>query len=158
MHGIRSTRCCGTSNTTSRIFRWMGNHYCRIINDQYVIKNRPSAPTPGRNHNCAPLDPHSQLYCIIFGRQPASRTLVPRWLLFLYQNQEKGDDLMGRKKKHPNLPNGYGSIRKLSGNRRNPYAVHPPVTEFAPDGKADHSQGSVLCFGLVCRFCCPYCV
>lgn len=42
---------------------------------------------------------------------------------------------MGRKKKHPNLPNGYGSIRKLSGNRRNPYAVHPPVTEFAPDGK-----------------------
>lgn len=42
---------------------------------------------------------------------------------------------MGRKKKHPNLPNGYGSIRKLSGNRRNPYAVHPPVTEFTPDGK-----------------------
>lgn len=42
---------------------------------------------------------------------------------------------MGRKKKHPNLPNGYGSIRKLSGNRRNPYAVHPPVTGFTPDGK-----------------------
>lgn len=42
---------------------------------------------------------------------------------------------MSRKKKHPNLPNGYGSIRKLSGNRRNPYAVHPPVTEFTPDGK-----------------------
>ena len=42
---------------------------------------------------------------------------------------------MGRKKKHPNLPNGYGSIRRLSGNRRNPYAVHPPVTEFTLDGK-----------------------
>lgn len=44
---------------------------------------------------------------------------------------------MGRsKKKYPNLPNGFGSIRKLSGNRRNPYAVHPPVTEYTEDGKA----------------------
>lgn len=42
---------------------------------------------------------------------------------------------MPKKQKHPNLPNGYGSIRRLSGNRTNPYAVHPPVTEFAPDGK-----------------------
>ena len=42
---------------------------------------------------------------------------------------------MANKKKHPNLPNGYGTIRKLSGNRRNPYSVHPPVTEFTVDGK-----------------------
>lgn len=40
-----------------------------------------------------------------------------------------------RRKKHPNLPNGFGSIRKLSGNRTNPYAVHPPVKEFGEDGK-----------------------
>ena len=42
---------------------------------------------------------------------------------------------MANKKKHPNLPYGYGTIRKLSGNRRNPYSVHPPVTEFTVDGK-----------------------
>lgn len=42
---------------------------------------------------------------------------------------------MGRKSKHPNLPNGFGSIRKLSGNRSNPYAVHPPVVEYTEDGK-----------------------
>lgn len=42
---------------------------------------------------------------------------------------------MARKKqKHPNLPNGFGSIKKLSGNRTNPYAVHPPTTEFNADG------------------------
>lgn len=39
------------------------------------------------------------------------------------------------KKKYPNLPNGFGSIRKLSGHRANPYAVHPPVTEFNQKGK-----------------------
>ncbi len=42
---------------------------------------------------------------------------------------------MPKKNKHPNLPNGFGSIRKLSGNRRNPYAVHPPVTDYDIDGK-----------------------
>ncbi len=40
------------------------------------------------------------------------------------------------KKKHPKLPNGFGSIKKLSGrNRRNPYGVYPPVTEFDADGR-----------------------
>lgn len=39
-----------------------------------------------------------------------------------------------KRKKYPNLPNGFGSIKKLSGNRRNPYAVHPPTTEFTIDG------------------------
>jgi len=42
---------------------------------------------------------------------------------------------MARQKKHPKLPNGYGSIKKLSGkNRTNPYGVYPPTTEFAPNG------------------------
>lgn len=31
-----------------------------------------------------------------------------------------------RRKKHPKLPNGFGSIRYLGAGRRNPYAVHPP--------------------------------
>ena len=41
---------------------------------------------------------------------------------------------MAKRKKHPKLPNGFGSIKKLSGNRTNPYAVYPPTTEFAPNG------------------------
>ena len=41
---------------------------------------------------------------------------------------------MARRKKYPSLPNVFGSIKRLSGNRRNPYAVHPPTTEFTEDG------------------------
>lgn len=41
---------------------------------------------------------------------------------------------MAKRKKHPSLPNGFGSIRYLGGNRRNPYAVHPPTTEFRENG------------------------
>lgn len=41
---------------------------------------------------------------------------------------------MAKRKKYPKLPNGYGSIKYLGGKRRNPYAVHPPVTEFTIDG------------------------
>lgn len=41
---------------------------------------------------------------------------------------------MAKRKKYPVLPNGFGSIKRLSGNRRNPYAVHPPTTEFNEDG------------------------
>ena len=37
---------------------------------------------------------------------------------------------MARKKKYPKLPNGYGSIKKLSGKRRNPYGVYSPSTEL----------------------------
>ena len=33
---------------------------------------------------------------------------------------------MQKRKKHPKLPNGFGSIRFLKGNRRNPYCVQPP--------------------------------
>lgn len=38
------------------------------------------------------------------------------------------------KAKHPKLPNGFGSIKKLSGNRTNPYGVYPPVTAFRENG------------------------
>lgn len=42
---------------------------------------------------------------------------------------------MARKKKYPKLPNGYGSIKKLSGkNRTNPYGVYPPTKEFDENG------------------------
>lgn len=42
---------------------------------------------------------------------------------------------MPRKKKYPKLPNGFGSIKRLSGkNRANPYGVYPPVTEFDTEG------------------------
>lgn len=41
---------------------------------------------------------------------------------------------MARRKKYPKIPNGYGSIKYLGKGRRNPYAVHPPTTEFTLDG------------------------
>lgn len=41
---------------------------------------------------------------------------------------------MSKRKKYPKLPNGYGSIKYLGKGRRNPYAVHPPTTEFTNDG------------------------
>ena len=37
-------------------------------------------------------------------------------------------------RRHPKLPNGFGSIKKLSGNRANPYSVHPPTKEFTQEG------------------------
>lgn len=39
------------------------------------------------------------------------------------------------RKKTIRLPNGYGQIRKLSGNRRNPYGVYPPQMEEDQDGR-----------------------
>lgn len=41
---------------------------------------------------------------------------------------------MPKRKKYPKLPNGYGSIKYLGKSRRNPYAVHPPATEFGLNG------------------------
>lgn len=42
---------------------------------------------------------------------------------------------MPKRKKYPKLPNGYGSIKRLSGkNRTNPYGVYPPVKEFDKNG------------------------
>lgn len=41
---------------------------------------------------------------------------------------------MAKRKKYPKLPNGFGSIRYLGDRRRNPYAVHPPTTDFKDSG------------------------
>lgn len=40
------------------------------------------------------------------------------------------------KRKYPKLPNGFGSIKRLSGNRRNPFAVYPPVSQYNENGSA----------------------
>lgn len=37
-------------------------------------------------------------------------------------------------KKYKKLPNGFGSIQKLSGNRARPYAAYPPTLEFSVTG------------------------
>lgn len=42
--------------------------------------------------------------------------------------------MANKKPKHPKLPNGFGSIKKLSGNRTNPYAVYPPAKERTETG------------------------
>ncbi len=38
------------------------------------------------------------------------------------------------KKRRRKLPNGFGSIKKLSGKRSKPYAAYPATTEFNQDG------------------------
>lgn len=40
----------------------------------------------------------------------------------------------GKKKAHPRLPNGFGSIVTLSGNRRKPYMARPPVKQWDDNG------------------------
>ena len=53
----------------------------------------------------------------------------------MYPNlPKKGMMSMPRRRKHPNLPNGFGTIRYLGEKRRNPYAVHPPTKEFNLNG------------------------
>lgn len=42
---------------------------------------------------------------------------------------------MAKRKKHPRLPNSFGSIRYISSGRRNPYAVHPPCKETDEFGR-----------------------
>lgn len=42
---------------------------------------------------------------------------------------------MARRSKHPRLPNGYGQIRYLGKNRRNPYGVYPPAVEEYENGQ-----------------------
>lgn len=51
---------------------------------------------------------------------------------------------MARKKKYPKLPNGYGSIKKLSGNRRNPYGVYPPATDQIAPGQ--YAPVKAICY------------
>lgn len=51
---------------------------------------------------------------------------------------------MPKRKKHPRLPSGWGSIRYLGKGRRNPYAVHPPCTET--DDKGNYIRPPALCY------------
>ena len=51
---------------------------------------------------------------------------------------------MSKRKKYPKLPNGYGSIKYLGKGRRNPYAVHPPTTEFNINGSP--ATPKALCY------------
>lgn len=51
---------------------------------------------------------------------------------------------MPRQKKYPKLPNGYGSIKRLSGKRRNPFAVYPPATELIAPGQ--YAPAKALCY------------
>ena len=51
---------------------------------------------------------------------------------------------MPRRKKHPRLPSGWGSIRYLGKGRRNAYAVHPPCTEV--DDKGYYIRPPALCY------------
>ena len=51
---------------------------------------------------------------------------------------------MPRRKKHPKLPSGWGSIRYLGKGRRNAYAVHPPCTEV--DEKGNYIRPPALCY------------
>lgn len=52
---------------------------------------------------------------------------------------------MAKKKKHPKLPNGFGSIKKLSGNRSNPYAVYPPTKTWDKETGSPKTQ-KALCY------------
>lgn len=49
-----------------------------------------------------------------------------------------------RRKKYPRLPNGYGQIRRLSGNRRNPFGVYPPQLDEDQDGRRNPVRA--LCY------------
>ena len=51
---------------------------------------------------------------------------------------------MKKHKKYPKLPNGYGSIKYLGKNRRNPYAVHPPAVRSQQTG--DLITPKALCY------------
>lgn len=51
---------------------------------------------------------------------------------------------MAKRKKYPKLPNGYGQIRFLGSNRRNPYGVYPPATEEYPNGQMKPQKA--LCY------------
>ena len=51
---------------------------------------------------------------------------------------------MAKPKKYPKLPNGYGSIKKLSGKRRNPFAVYPPATDLIAPGQ--YAPVKAICY------------
>lgn len=49
-----------------------------------------------------------------------------------------------KKKKYPRLPNGFGTIRNLGGNRTNPYGVYPPSTET--DNRGNYIRPKAICY------------
>lgn len=51
---------------------------------------------------------------------------------------------MAKRKKYPVLPNGFGTIRYLGKNRRNPYAVHPPSIDT--DEKGNYVRPKAICY------------
>lgn len=51
---------------------------------------------------------------------------------------------MPKRKKYPRLPNGYGNIRFLGKNRKNPYAVHPPAEDT--DDRGNYLRPKALCY------------
>lgn len=53
---------------------------------------------------------------------------------------------MAKRKKHPRLPNGYGQIRFLGKNRRNPYGVYPPAKEEYENGQMKPQKA--ICYVL----------
>ena len=88
-----------------------------------------------------------QIYCIIFGNslQVVLSKMEIAIGCYFYTQNSKGDDFMSRKrKKYPKLPNGYGQIRYLGSNRRNPYGVYPPATEEYPNGQMKPQKA--LCY------------
>lgn len=48
-----------------------------------------------------------------------------------------------KKKPRRKLPNGYGSIKKLSGNRTRPYAAYPPTSRCRPVSEAGPKQPAI---------------
>lgn len=51
---------------------------------------------------------------------------------------------MPKRKKHPRLPNAYGSIRYLGKGRTNPYSVHPPAQDC--DAHGNYIRPRALCY------------
>lgn len=51
---------------------------------------------------------------------------------------------MSKRKKHPRLPSGFGTIRYLGKGRSCPYAVHPPATDR--DDKGTYIRPNALCY------------
>lgn len=58
------------------------------------------------------------------------------------------------KRKHPNLPNGYGSIRNLGSGRSRPYAVHPPATQCNDKGRYITPKAICYCSDWYTAFAC----
>ena len=51
---------------------------------------------------------------------------------------------MPKRKKHPRLPNGFGSIKYLGKGRSNPYAVYPPADRT--DDKGNYLHPKAICY------------